>query len=505
MKKIVLSSISILLFFILNFNAFSVQKTKIFGGDAGWSNLAETKNIEIGKGRFGNECLEIESNKAGVSDSTDLLINFDGGKIVDEKGNYTVTENNMSLTPKSAMGNGAALAYGSGLRLEPKENALFGRRGTPGSFAIEFWMAPANGENGENVFTWNSSRTSVVGVIGSNIGKTKNYSEYQMISCAFFNNHLEWSFSNIFIGYDEADVILHGKSTIVPEKWSRHSISFDEETGLIEYIVDGHVEDMRFITRTGHEGGTVCVPALGVTASIELCKNFSGRIDDFRIERDVNKVKDFGLYGTLLESYKRSGGWFSTEPTLIATGATLNSVNALMNVPEETSVRFFVRSGENYYNWTSSYPEWKEIENGAELSGVEGMYFQLKANLLCDGAGSRTPQITEIAFNYTEYPLPFPPFSVYADGGKNSITVTWNYSVDDATGGYYVYYGNRSGEYLGRAAIEGMSPIKAGNTTSFTLTGLESGSLYYFAVASYSKKDEKTIGSLSREVYARAK
>ena len=35
------------------------------------------------------------------------------------------------------------------------------------------------------------------------------------------------------------------------------------------------------------------------------------------------------------------------------------------------------------------------------------------------------------------------------------------------------------------------------------LTGLKNGKIYYFAVASYSKSDNKIMGILSKEVYAR--
>ena len=75
--------------------------------------------------------------------------------------------------------------------------------------------------------------------------------------------------------------------------------------------------------------------------------------------------------------------------------------------------------------------------------------------------------------------------------------------MDDTAGGYYVYYGNKSGEYLGSIALQGPSPIKVGNTTSLTLTGLKNGTIYYFAVSAYSRIDDRINGLLSQEVYAR--
>ena len=75
--------------------------------------------------------------------------------------------------------------------------------------------------------------------------------------------------------------------------------------------------------------------------------------------------------------------------------------------------------------------------------------------------------------------------------------------MDDTAGGYYLYYGTRPGEYLGRMAIEGESPINVGNTSSYTITGLENGKIYYFAVASWSALDDRITGPLSKEVFAR--
>ena len=92
---------------------------------------------------------------------------------------------------------------------------------------------------------------------------------------------------------------------------------------------------------------------------------------------------------------------------------------------------------------------------------------------------------------------------VKAVAGNGSVTVSWNYSVDDTAGGYYLYYGTRPGEYLGRMAIEGESPINVGNTTSYTVTGLENGKIYYFAVAAWSAYDMRVVGNLSKEVFAR--
>ena len=301
--------------------------------------------------------------------------------------------------------------------------------------------------------------------------------------------------------------MLHGTSDLIPDTWSYHAISFDAETGLLEYLVNGVTEDLKYITTTGREDGEVSLVVLGTKSELEFCGEYTGKIDDIRIVRRPFAMPDFQSAdnaGPLDHfQYLPSGASFVSKPIMVSTGSVLNSLTAEDSIPAQTEILYYVRSGENFYSWTDSYPEWKPVENGDKITGVTGLYFQVMAELLPDGNGSKSPAITQISLDFTELPEPLPPFVVKAVAGNGAVTVSWNYSVDDTAGGYYLYYGTRPGEYLGRFAIEGESPINVGNTTSFTVTGLENGKIYYFAVAAWSALDMRVVGNLSKEVFAR--
>ena len=114
-----------------------------------------------------------------------------------------------------------------------------------------------------------------------------------------------------------------------------------------------------------------------------------------------------------------------------------------------------------------------------------------------------SPSVMNLALSFREVDAPLPPFRVTAVASDSAVTLSWTYSVDKDTGGYYVYYGERPGEYLGKAAVEGASPVNVGNRNSITFNGLKNGKIYYFAIAAYSKENEKIMGVLSKEVYAR--
>ena len=239
---------------------------------------------------------------------------------------------------------------------------------------------------------------------------------------------------------------------------------------------------------------------MGVPADIDICPQYTGLIDDFRIQRTSKSEvsEDLGI-----DNYKISGGRFETEPILLSQGSSVVSLNAIVDKPSETGVEFFIRSGDNFYNWTEDFPEWIPVRPGEKIENVSGLYFQIAAELYPDGKGSRTPSVTQLSINYKEISSPLAPFKLTAVPMDGSVVLTWPYSVDDSVGGYYIFYGERPGEYLGRDALEGQSPIDAGNSVSIKLNGLRNGKIYYFAIASYSKYDSRIMGELSKEVFAR--
>jgi hypothetical protein len=74
--------------------------------------------------------------------------------------------------------------------------------------------------------------------------------------------------------------------------------------------------------------------------------------------------------------------------------------------------------------------------------------------------------------------------------------------------GYYIYYGEKSGEYLGVKALQGSSPIMVTDfgseaENSFTIDGLENGRIYYFAISACPVLNPDLEGDLSKEVFAR--
>lgn len=469
------------------------EKSIVMGGKNGWNNLLSVNGVTTGKGRFGFDSIELETKIPANDENTTLYLTFENGKIEDASGNYEVLENNLLNVTYSVKGKGSALSRGEkkGLVLRRITDSAMNNKMLAGSFTIEFWLCPSLAENGESIYSWRTS-----------INNSKS-SDYQMITAGFSNSRLEWKFKNVFPSFKSSEIVLSGYSPVIPGEWSRHTISFNEETGCLEYLVNGKTEAIKFITSTEHEGGSICMPIIGTQSVLELCPLYTGKIDSFRIQHSAYEKNTENEFENGNEKFPAQGGRFITQPVLVSHACVLERLEAVTNIPSETELKFFVRAGDNFYDWTETYPQWKEVVPGEQIQDVTGLYFQVAAELLPDGSCSKTPSVTSLTLKYTETEKPLPPFVVKAQAGNGQVELSWGYSVDDSAGGYYVYYGTKPGEYLGKRAVEGHSPVNAGNATSVTLTGLKNGEIYYFAVAAYSRIDKRIIGELSKEVFAR--
>lgn len=477
----------------------AMEKSYTLGGTAGWASVVNRENIVSGIGTYGYECLTLNDVSPAPDAASDLLLTFDDG-LYDETSRYSMVKADAELTRNAKRGSGAALFWGNGgLSLRGRAGSLFGEEGETGSFTISFWLKPLMAANGEMIFSWFSSRN------------LEQYSLYQMITVMLTNNHLQWDFGNIFEQYQDdsgrleisegnSDVIVSGKTILVPETWSFHELSYDDVTGMLEYRVNDRVEDVIYVTSTGGERGLLYPAVLGVKADIDICSSFIGYLDNFYIRRSSSPSP------SSTDTYQVTGGRFETPIfSMEENGAYVKRAHITDTVPDQTQIDYYIRSADSPYNWTESYPVWQKFVPGENFTDLSGMYFQLAARLYPDGAGMVSPSVSEISLIYEPVELPDPPYSVFAEAGDGYVDLMWLSAPGGRTsaGGYLVYYGERPGEYLGYEAVQGVSPVMLGNVNTVRISGLTNGKIYYFAVASYNINESVLPGPLSQEVNAR--
>ncbi|MBU0928097.1 MAG: hypothetical protein KKA67_10130 [Spirochaetes bacterium] len=437
--------------------------------------------------------------KAGASiqgPAPDLYISFDDDAAVDLAGNWTVEPIGPIVRSASARfgsGSGAFRAPATKLVLQPASAASFVPDVPLGDLSLEFWLKPTRADSGEIVLLWKANRRAGKAWLS------------QQISCIVLRNKVVFGFLNFFAapGGKPTSISLQGKTSLVPGAWSHHLVRFDSTTGLLEYLMNGELESIRYATSTEKQSGTVYAPIPGASGRLELGTNYTGLIDEFSVSRTFSEDPS-------LRRYAPTGG-FAESPIfdLGSTNSALLAIDAKARQPGESAVQWSYRFGDSSAGWREGSPDWEPFVPGAPLGDASGAprgrYIQLKMDLYPDASGERSPAVASISIRYEPDLAPTPPSSVSAVVGDRRVALRWSQVSEADIGGYVVYYGLSSGDYFGSGAAEGSSPVfVAGSaTTSLVLNGLKNGALYYFAIASYDGAHPPHIGELSREISAR--
>lgn len=466
------------------------------GGNAGWEKLSYVKNISFTNGKFGLAAASLTSHNIKLEEVSDLYLSFDTATISDTAKNYSVLSSSFlqASEKNSKFGSGAALCTPQSktpaIVLSPSKNSFFYGNEVLNSFTIEFWIRPEVSDAGSTILEWKTQLPD----------KGKIY--YQSIIANLIQNKLEWNLIDIWQKEGRAlGITLKSKSNILPEKWSHHLLSYDSGTGLLEYRLNGRIEALEFLTANRHEGSEILYAKLGLGKRLEIGKNYSGYLDEFKVKRSESKINDPSFSTKIFEKLPLEGGRF--ESTIIDAGGNYARVYKLLSdeyKPAQTDVLYYIRTSNERFNWTEEYPKWIEVAANCDLKNFTGRYMQVAAVLYPDGKGQKSPLVNFVKVEYESDPLPYPPTAVYAKGLDSAVELRWSPSVDFDTKGYLVYYGERSGEYF-----YAESPLDVGNVLNCKIEGLKNGRLYFFSVVAYDMAGANNPGNFSKEVWARPK
>jgi hypothetical protein len=508
------------------------EKTLVIGGRARWNMVEHRMGItEISSIRPYPVLILSSALRSDTEASLDMDLSFDAGEpglFADRMGHYRVktAEGLYSADRRFArIGMGAALFSGNRLKnvnteaplvITPKPGALLAPGQIIRDFTMQFWLFPMNLENGEQILSWIASKQERPGE-----------ATVQRIHCTASKNRLQWTFLDFFYLNAPAErmsISLEGATSLIPKTWSHHLIRFDADTGLLEYLVNGYLEAITYVTAGGREGGQVYYPRIGQEGSLTLGERFIGMLDELKLySRFITNpgIHKYPLQGGRMETRPIDLGETNTRVLMVEVsgGRTSNSGGMIQNeyaeqgrlrFSDDSAFQFFIRAADSPYRWTgttaeeaSTESDWQLLIPGTALSGIQGRFVQIAAVFYPSGDGEASPYLDEIRIHYQPDEPPPPPTRITAVAGDGAVDLSWKPSSDADLAGYLVYYGTAQGDYFGEGAMLGSSPVNVGNRTSIRIEGLKNGMLYYFAVAAYDHGESAHIGAFSREVAAR--
>lgn len=431
------------------------------------------------KGFKGREDYVLAQAAYAPDPSADLLLHLDSKAQGDAVGHWEVAAGpDYSVDAERALlgaGAGSFRGSGSALSLSPRPGALLARDSRFRDFSLEFWLYPANAENGEVVLLWQSARNLPGGVLS------------QQLSCVVAGGRLMWSLVNFFAPPGArapeaaaSRVELRARGALVPRTWSHHLLRYDGDTGLVEYLVDGQPEATAYATSTGREGGELREPAIGAASPLRLFPAYAGLADEVRLSARFVEAPSLRPYG------RDSGLVLSPIADLGFGNSRILSVELEGRTPGGTGIELEYRAADDWTAWRSGAAAWIPLRPGEALpASARGRYVQLRAELFPDGTGRLTPSLSSLSIRFEPDPPPPPPARVVAVPRDGAIELRWSRVPESDVAGYLVFYGDAPGEYLGTGIPLGPSPIDAGSADSILLGGLPNGRLLYFAIAAY--------------------
>ena len=248
-------------------------------------------------------------------------------------------------------------------------------------------------------------------------------------------------------------------------KWQHLSFSYQAAKGRLGLYFNGREQEVRY-ARDKSQSWQMRFAALDRSPLI-LAKTFTGLIDEFRITRGAFSPQKGELY---LSRYEPLRVNFETQS---GTQKSAQVRSGLLHFPQKKIVRFaqisyeaqeaqgtaldlYVRHSQKRFAPNDLQPAWRRIEK-SELSLPAFRYFQWQAILRSDPLGQATPVLKSIAVNYIPTrPPPVPQgLRIVASLTKDlQVCLEWERSPVQEQGsissGYYIYYGLRPGEYMGR-------------------------------------------------------
>jgi len=422
---------------------------------------------EIFQGGDSTRDIRLRSRSHTASPDNLLHLDFDArlpALLRDAAGNFSIRQSSYIFTSDARAGRGAALFNRLENRIvinSPEE--LWPGTGAMADFSIEMWLKPAHFGRQNMIFRKSGLETSFTDGIPRGI---EIFTRHQRI-IFFCRNLFRDSRGRL------RTVRLNSRTGLVTGRWVHFLVSFRASSGKLVMYLNGREERVRF----ARDRSGVWPAGFGRLdrSPMVIGESYVGIIDEFRIAGTAHDFPGKTAH-TAYRPLRYDAMHLIGEQK---TGFAVSEVIALPRSHISRRARLRYRSLEpggsalNFWIRTSLRPfradasprrlPWRRLHNGADKLAAFS-HFQWKAELRPDPDGKFTPVLKEIRLAYVPHQRPVTPrnLHVVTEGPRNGrdlfpsrqACLEWSRNpeprVHSERGGYFVYYGVRPGEYLGR-------------------------------------------------------
>ncbi|WP_024653573.1 fibronectin type III domain-containing protein [Borrelia persica] len=481
-------------------SVFSQELKLILDHKDGFKFIQESHNISFARDKRGVLGIYLDKYR-GVLDynNVDFRLEIENDNIVKDAAlNYLIDPSNVRISNSFHNISGNSLIFYSSrnmLKLKPvTKKAFFYSGNVISDFTIQFWVYRSTSITGEVIVSWNGYK-NIKGVWVD-----------QAIRLESEGGTFVWNFNNVFLNDNGEPIRVKLKSDddFIPKEWHLHTVRYSQKDGLLEYLIDSKPQAIEYITADRREGFGYLLN-IGNFIDFTLGQYFTGAIESFEIHKSFEEVHN--------AFFSRDKGYIITEPIELSKAySQILSIEFDTLKPKDTDIFYYYRldnkifygidkNGEVKKNLTGDWIPFNP-NNGFPKFDVS-KYIQLKVEFYPNGNPLESPSLYSMVVTYIPEAAPFPPLITKAVPGSGEILIEWFPVISSNIGGYYIYIGVSPCNYHGNAGSILKSPIDVGNQTSFKITGLENGRLYYISVASYNLDKSVNEASFSKEISVR--
>ncbi|ACH93401.1 MULTISPECIES: LamG-like jellyroll fold domain-containing protein [Borrelia] len=488
------------LFCLYVFSAFSQELKLILDYKDGFKFIQEAHNVNFARDNRGILGIYLDRYK-GILDYNNIDFRLEIEKdnlLKDAALNYFVDSNNAKISNSFHNISGNSLIFYSSrntVKLKPlTRKAFFYSGNVIADFTIQFWVYRSTSVTGEVIVSWNGYK-NIKGVWVD-----------QAIRLESEGGTFVWNFNNVFLNDngDPVKIKLKSDDDFVPKEWHLHTVRYRQKDGLLEYLIDSKPQAIEYVTFDKREGSGYLLN-IGNFIDFALGQYFTGAIENFEIYKSFEEVRS--------AFFSRDKGYIITKPIELSKDySQILSIEFDSLKPKDTDIFYYYRldnkvfyeidkNGEIKRNLTGDWIHF-DSKNGLPKFDIS-KYIQFKVEFYPSGNPIESPSLYSMVVTYIPESAPFPPLITKAVPGSSEILIEWFPVISSNIGGYYIYIGVSPGNYHGNAGNILKSPIDVGNQTSFKITGLENGRLYYISVASYNLDKSVNEESFSKEISVR--